>query len=63
VRAAAHVLADSAATRADIVQAYGVPEEKITVVYPGYDRTLHPVTDPQALARCGPAMTFPALIF
>ncbi len=51
VQAAAHVLADSAATRADIVQAYGVPEEKITVVYPGYDRTLHPVADPQTLAQ------------
>jgi len=50
VHAAAHVLADSEATRTDIVRAYGVPEEKITVVYPGYDRTLHPVADPEALA-------------
>lgn len=43
VRAAAHVLADSRATRDAIVAAYGVPAEKITVVYPGYDSDLAPV--------------------
>jgi glycosyltransferase involved in cell wall biosynthesis len=50
-RVATHVLADSQATRADLVRAYAVDPEKVSVVYPGYDRTLQPVTDPQALAR------------
>ncbi|MFP4395157.1 MAG: glycosyltransferase family 4 protein [Anaerolineales bacterium] len=45
VRAAAHVLADSQATRDAIVTAYSVPAEKITVVYPGYDSDLAPVRD------------------
>ncbi len=45
VRAATHVLADSRATRDDIVAAYGVPAEKITVAYPGYDSDLAPVRD------------------
>ncbi len=45
VQQAAHVLADSAATRADLVAHYGVPPEKITVAYPGYDPGLTPVRD------------------
>ncbi len=50
-RVATHVFADSQATRADLVRAYDVEPEKISVVYPGYDRTLRPVTDAPALAR------------
>lgn len=43
--AAAHVLADSQATRRDLIRFYGVPEAKITVVYPGRDEVLRR-TDP-----------------
>jgi glycosyltransferase involved in cell wall biosynthesis len=49
VRSASRVLADSEATRRDIVQHYKVPEEKIAVVYPGRDESLAPVTDPAIL--------------
>ncbi|MBC7226979.1 MAG: glycosyltransferase family 4 protein [Thermoflexales bacterium] len=49
-RAAAHVLADSEATRADLARVYGTPPEKVTVAYPGYDESLAPVRDPVALA-------------
>ncbi len=45
VRAAAHILADSKATQADIVAHYGTPPEKITVAYPGHDEMLAPVRD------------------
>jgi glycosyltransferase involved in cell wall biosynthesis len=45
-RAATHVLADSEATKADLVARYGTPAEKITVAYPGRDEALAPVLDP-----------------
>lgn len=48
-RAAAHVLADSEATRADLVRIYGIPSAKVTVAYPGYDESLAPVRDPAVL--------------
>ena len=48
--AAAHLLADSEATKADLVAHYGTPPEKVTVAYPGYDEALAPVRDPAALA-------------
>ncbi|MGD2207579.1 MAG: glycosyltransferase family 1 protein, partial [Anaerolineae bacterium] len=48
--AAARVLADSQATRRDLVQFYRIPQEKIVVVYPGRDETLAPITDPALLA-------------
>ncbi len=45
-RAAAHLFADSEATRDDLVQFYRVAPEKITVVYPAYDARLYqPVRD------------------
>ncbi|MGC9356688.1 MAG: glycosyltransferase family 4 protein [Anaerolineae bacterium] len=50
-RVADHVLADSRATRDALVAEYGVPEARITVVYPGYDAALAPVRDLEALAR------------
>jgi glycosyltransferase involved in cell wall biosynthesis len=46
VRVSAHVLADSAATGADLVTRYGVPPGKVTVAYPGRDEGLAPVLDP-----------------
>ena len=48
-RIAAHLLADSEATKADIVAHYGTPPEKITVAYPGRDETLAPVRDPASI--------------
>ena len=50
-RVAAHILADSQATRDALVREYGIAPAKITVAYPGYDQTLRPVRDPQSLAR------------
>jgi glycosyltransferase involved in cell wall biosynthesis len=49
--AAAHLVADSEATRRDLVHHLGVDPAKVTVVYPGYDESLRPVTDPGALAQ------------
>lgn len=48
-RAAAHILADSEATRADLVRIYGTPPAKVTVAYPGYDESMAPVRDPAVL--------------
>jgi len=48
-RVAAHILALSEATKADLVAHYGTPPGKITVAYPGYDETLAPVRDPAAI--------------
>lgn len=44
-RSAVRVLADSEATRRDLVTLYQIQEEKVRVVYPGRDETLAPVTD------------------
>lgn len=48
-RTATHILADSEATCLDLVRHYHVQEHKITVVYPGRDRSLVPVADPEVL--------------
>jgi glycosyltransferase involved in cell wall biosynthesis len=50
-RSAARVLADSEATRRDLVSLYRIREEKIRVVYPGRDEALVPVSDPMLLER------------
>ncbi len=55
-RAASHILADSEATRDDIVRFCGVQPGKISVVYPAFDaRLFQPVRDPgeidEVLAR------------
>jgi len=49
-RRATIVLADSEATRRDLIALYGVPAEKVRVVYPGVDERLAPVTDAATLA-------------
>ena len=49
-RAASHVLADSEATRRDLVNRHQIPGDKIRVVYPGRDETLAPIGDPAILA-------------
>jgi glycosyltransferase involved in cell wall biosynthesis len=48
-RTATRVLADSEATRQDLIELYHIPREKVVVVYPGRDEGLAPVTDPAAV--------------
>ena len=50
-RVATHILADSEATRDAIIEAYDVPAQKLTVVYPGYEPDLKPVRDHDELER------------
>lgn len=45
-RAATLVIADSQATKQDLVKAYRIPPEKIRVVYLGVDQNLGPVKNP-----------------
>ena len=49
-RQAAAVLADSAATKADLVRAYGITADKVHVVHLGRDERLARVEDPAVLA-------------
>jgi glycosyltransferase involved in cell wall biosynthesis len=49
VRRATHILADSASTRDDLMRLWGVPEEKITVLYCGVSPRYQPVTDAEQL--------------
>jgi glycosyltransferase involved in cell wall biosynthesis len=53
VRAAAHVIADSEATRRDLVRLYRAPADKITVVYPGRDEALRKVDPGPVRAKYG----------
>jgi glycosyltransferase involved in cell wall biosynthesis len=50
-RTARRVIADSLATQADLVRFYGVPPEKIQVVYPGVDPGLVVVREETAVAH------------
>ncbi len=50
VARATHVLADSQATRADLIDLYGTAPEKITVLYSGVNPVFQPVSDPARLA-------------
>ncbi len=50
-RQAAAVLADSAATKADLVAAYRIAADKVHVVYLGRDEGLTRISDPGALAE------------
>ncbi len=45
-RFATALIADSEATRRDLIEHYRAPSEKITVVYPGFDAALKPVRHP-----------------
>jgi len=49
VRAAARVIADSQATKDDLVRRYRTSPDKISVVYPGRDESLRRVNDPAAI--------------
>jgi glycosyltransferase involved in cell wall biosynthesis len=51
VRRATHVLADSQATRYDLVELFGTPPEKITVLYSGVDERFKPVRDQVEIDR------------
>ena len=50
-RAARRLIADSEATRQDLVDFYRADPGRISVVYLGRDETLAPVTDPDIIAR------------
>lgn len=43
------ILADAQATQRDLVKFYQIPDDKIQVVYPGVDESLHPVKDETVL--------------
>ena len=51
VHRASHVLADSNATRNDLIRVYKTPAEKVTVLYSGVHENFKPVTSDQELAR------------
>ncbi|MAG36713.1 MAG: glycosyl transferase family 1 [Dehalococcoidia bacterium] len=48
-RRAGHILTDSASTRDDITRFYGVPTERMSVVYPGVDADFAPIRDAHVL--------------
>jgi glycosyltransferase involved in cell wall biosynthesis len=48
-RAATHILADSEATKADLMDHYATRPDRITVAYPGIDPSLSPVSDPAVI--------------
>ncbi|MDW8325557.1 MAG: glycosyltransferase family 1 protein [Anaerolineales bacterium] len=50
VARADHVLADSQATKNDLIELYRVPAEKVTVLYSGVEANFRPVTDAAQLA-------------
>ncbi len=64
VRRAAGVLADSQATKTDLIEAFGVKPDKVTVVYPGADPAFYPRAD-EALAefRATQAVRRPFVLF
>jgi glycosyltransferase involved in cell wall biosynthesis len=47
---ATHVLADSEATRQDLISLWDTPPDKVTVIYCGVEPGFRPVTDPAKLA-------------
>lgn len=49
VRQASLVMADSQATKDDLIQKYKASAQRITVVYPGYNEGFRPVRDPALL--------------
>jgi glycosyltransferase involved in cell wall biosynthesis len=51
IQNATHVLADSKATRDDLINLWQIEEDKITVIYPGVDPAFRPPADSQELAN------------
>ncbi|MFN2220781.1 MAG: glycosyltransferase family 4 protein [Anaerolineae bacterium] len=64
-RIATRVIADSIATRNDLLRYYRVPGERIEVVYPGRDEALGPVRDPEVLqdVRARHGLSEPYLLY
>ncbi|MBN1566000.1 MAG: glycosyltransferase family 4 protein [Anaerolineae bacterium] len=60
VRRASRIIADSLATAKDVAAHYGANSNKITVIYPGVDESLAPVTNPAALAAVRQKYGLPA---
>jgi glycosyltransferase involved in cell wall biosynthesis len=50
-RVAQHILADSLATKRDLLDFYGADPDRISVVYLGRDETLSPVADPATIVK------------
>jgi glycosyltransferase involved in cell wall biosynthesis len=51
VKRATHVLADSQATKDDLIELFGTPAEKITVLYSGVDARFVPIRDRAEIDR------------
>lgn len=51
VRRATHILADSESTRRDLIRLWGVPPERISVLYSGVEPRFRPIEDPEEQAR------------
>lgn len=49
VRRATHILADSVATKQDLIVLWDTPADKVTVMYSGVDAQFRPIADPQVL--------------
>jgi len=62
-RRADHLIADSESTRRDMVRIWGLPEERISVVYCGVDRRFHPVQDRELLDRVRRKYALPERFF
>lgn len=60
LRRATHVLADSASTRRDLERLMGVPDDKITVLYPGVGAQFTRVTDQAQLEAVRARYDLPA---
>ncbi len=60
VRRADHVLADSQATKDDLIELYGTSPEKITVLLSGVNAQFKPVTDPARRAAVRERYQIPA---
>ncbi len=50
VKGADHIITISESSKKDIMKFYGVPENRISVIYPGYDETLfHPIKEQKSI--------------
>lgn len=65
VRRAHRIIADSEATRSDVIRFYKVPPERVSVVYPGRDEAIRRVEDPRQVdaVRRKHALTRPYVLF
>ena len=59
LRHADAIVAVSECTKRDAIRIYGVPEEKITVIYNGVDARFRPVGDPESLRRARATYNLP----